>query len=120
MRKPGRLILGREATVRDRIMSSEDLKERLGAALPQLAGLGAIFKFDLGEDGRWLVDARQGGANLSQDEGEEDADCTLSLSAKTLGKLLDGSMDPMLAYGLGRIKVRGSMGLAMKLVSALS
>lgn len=99
-------------------MSSQDLREQIGAALPQLASLGAVIKFDLGEDGRWLVDARQGGASLHEEE-DLDADCTVSMSAKTLGKLLDGSLDPMLAYGLGRIKVRGSMGVAMKLVSAL-
>lgn len=99
-------------------MSAENLQERLNAALPQLASLGAVITFDLGEDGRWQVDARPGGPRLSRD-GDEDADCTVALSSKTLGKLLDGSLDPMLAYGLGRIKVRGSMGLAMKLVSAL-
>jgi putative sterol carrier protein len=101
-------------------MSSEDIQKTLIAVLPRLADLDAIIKFDLGEDGRWLVDARQSEPCLRQEiEAEEDADCTLNLSFKTLDKLLDGSMDPMLAYGLGRIKVRGSMGLAMKLVSAL-
>jgi len=107
-------------------MSKDDLYDRLedqlGAALPQLSSLSAVIKFDLGEDGGWLVDARQTTPSLrpaQQDADDDDADCTVVLSAKNLGKLLDGSMDPMLAYGMGRIKVRGSMGLAMKLVSAL-
>ncbi|HVI50718.1 MAG TPA: SCP2 sterol-binding domain-containing protein [Candidatus Sulfotelmatobacter sp.] len=103
-------------------MSLEDLHDRLDAALPQLASLSAVIKFDLGEDGSWLVDTRSSNPSLRQEDGEEsgeDADCTVIISSKNLVKLLDGSMDPMLAYGMGRIKVRGSMGLAMKLVTAL-
>lgn len=103
-------------------MSLDDLHDRLGAALPQLASLSAVIKFDLGEDGRWLVDARTNTPSLCQEDGAaeaDEADCTVIISSKNLVKLLDGSMDPMLAYGMGRIKVRGSMGLAMKLVSAL-
>lgn len=98
-------------------MLADDLRERLDAALPQLSKLSALVKFDLGTDGQWLVDARDGKPTLSDVDG--DADCTIQLTATNLGKLLDGSMDPMLAYGMGRIKVRGSMGVAMKLVSAL-
>ncbi len=100
-------------------MSSDELQDRLDAALPQLAGLRAVIKFDLGADGQWLVDARSAPPSLSAGADGDDPDCTISASGKTLTKLLDGSLDPMLAYGMGRIRVKGSMGVAMKLVSAL-
>jgi putative sterol carrier protein len=101
-------------------MSSDNIEERLNDALPQLKNLSAIVRFDLGGDGLWVVDARQTGAtSLSQDDGALDADCTILISAENLLKLLDGNLDPMLAYTLGKIKVKGSMGVAMKLVSVI-
>lgn len=100
-------------------MSFDDIQEKLSGALSRLGNLSAIIRFDLGEDGLWVVDARQATARLSQDDGALDADCTILSSAETLLKLLDGKLDPMLAYTLGRIKVKGSMGVAMKLVSAI-
>ena len=99
-------------------MSGENLEERLEAALPQLRSLSAIVKFDLGSDGSYLVDARAAQPILTQD-AESDADCTIRISGDNLVKLLNGKLDPMLAYTMGKIKVSGSMGIAMKLVSAL-
>ncbi len=99
-------------------MSVEILEERLEAALPQLRSLNAAVKFDLGADGSYVVDARAGQPSLSQD-ADGDADCTIRISGDNLIKLLNGKLDPMLAYTMGKIKVSGSMGIAMKLVSAL-
>jgi putative sterol carrier protein len=100
-------------------MSTDDLEERLLAALPRLQKLNAAVKFDLGDDGSWCVDTRTTPLALHAADGETDADCTIKISAENLGKLIDGKLDPMLAYGLGKIKVSGSMGVAMKLVAAL-
>lgn len=97
-------------------MTMSELQERLHSSLPQMSNLGAVVKFDLGADGQWLVDARSAPC-IAEDELEPD--CTVALSAENLLKLLDGRLDPMLAYTLGKIKVRGSMGVAMKLVAAI-
>jgi putative sterol carrier protein len=98
-------------------MADGNLKERLDAALPRLGGIGAIVAFDLGADGKWVVDARSAKAKLA-DAGIE-PECTIKANGATMLKLLDGSLDPMLAYTLGRIKISGSMGVAMKLASSL-
>lgn len=97
-------------------MTRSELEQRLQSSLPQLANLGAVVQFDLGNDGQWMVDARSA-PSLAVDDVEPD--CTVALSAENLLKLLDGRLDPMLAYTLGKIKVRGSMGVAMKLVAAI-
>ena len=34
-------------------------------------------------------------------------------------KLLDGTLNPMLAYSMGKLKIDGSMGLAMKVAALL-
>ncbi|HXP95067.1 MAG TPA: SCP2 sterol-binding domain-containing protein [Telmatospirillum sp.] len=100
-------------------MSAGEIDERLQNILPQLKNMSGTIRFDLGVDGRWLVDARTSAACLRPDDGDADVDCTIRISAETLMKMLDGKLDPMLAYTLGKIKVKGSMGLAMKLVSVL-
>ncbi|MCA1909658.1 MAG: SCP2 sterol-binding domain-containing protein [Magnetospirillum sp.] len=95
-----------------------DIEDTLEASLPKLAGLGAVVCFDLGGDGQWLIDARSRQPSLSRDE-DCDPVCTIKISADNLVKLMTGKMDPMLGYTLGKIKVKGSMGVAMKLVAAI-
>lgn len=95
------------------------LETRLQAALPNLAGLGAVVRFDLGGDGVYTIDARAGQPVLTE-SADGEADCTIRISAENLGKLIDGQLDPMLGYTFGKIKVAGSLGIAMKLVNAIS
>jgi putative sterol carrier protein len=101
-------------------MSEPAQMEQLIDALPRLKGLGYAVAFDLGKDGKWLLDARQGEPTLTPVEETAGADSTITISFDNLIKLLDGKLDPMVAYGLGRIKVQGSKGVAMKLVSSLA
>jgi putative sterol carrier protein len=96
---------------------SDSLKDQLTAAMPRLGGLGAVVAFDLGDDGTYVVDARGSVAKLAPDGA--DPACTIKASGATMQKLLAGTLDPMLAYTLGKLKVSGSMGVAMKLASSL-
>ena len=52
-------------------------------------------------------------------DADTETDCLIQCSAENLLRILEGSLDPMLAYTLGKIKLKGSMGVAMKLVSAI-
>lgn len=98
-------------------MTSDDLETVIQDALPRLNRLGALVRFDLGKDGLYTVDARGPKAVLAGDD--DDGDCTIKISAENLVKLLGGDMDPMVGYALGRIKVSGSLDVAMKLVRAI-
>jgi putative sterol carrier protein len=98
-------------------VSREQLEQLIEESLPKLSGLKAVVRFDLGQDGVYVVDATRGRPVLA-DEGDE-SHCTVKLSAENLGKLMTGRMDPMLAYAMGRIKVSGSMQVAMALVNAI-
>ena len=82
-----------------------------------MGGIGAIVAFDFGADGRYLVDARGASAKLL--DSDADPACTIKASGATMIKLMDGTLDPMLAYTLGKLKISGSMGVAMKLASTL-
>lgn len=94
-------------------MSVEELEQRIEALLPQVAGLDACIKFDLKGNGVFFVDATEDPVTLSRDD--DSADCTITIKAKDLLKMMDGKLDPMLAFSIGKLKVRGDMGIAMKL-----
>lgn len=96
---------------------SDDLEDRLRARLPSLAGLGYRVRFETDDDAVYVIDGTVTPPVLSR--GDEDADTTLRLSTSDLEKLIDGDLNPTLAYTLGKLKVDGSMGVALKLASML-
>ncbi|KAA5606038.1 SCP2 sterol-binding domain-containing protein [Roseospira marina] len=97
----------------------DTVEERLRDALPRLNRLGYIVRFAVSDDDTWIVDGRATTAELLPDDDRETA-CTIKITKDNLFRLLDGKLDPMVGYSLGKIKVLGSKGVAMKLVSTLS
>ena len=77
----------------------------------------ARVKFDFGDDGLIFIDSTQEPTTISHDDAESDT--TLSCSLDTFAALLEGRQDPNLAFMMGKLKVKGSMGLAMKLNAVL-
>lgn len=73
----------------------------------------ATVKFDLGADGIIHVDSTKRPGVVTLADGE--ATLTLILSRDLLQGFLDGSKDPNIAYLTGKLKIKGPMGLAMKL-----
>jgi len=67
------------------------------------------LKFDCGEDGVIVLADNQASTQ------DRDADCTIRLSKDNLTKLLTGKLNPMTGVALGKLKVSGNMGVAMKL-----
>jgi len=51
---------------------------------------------------------------------DKDADCTITTSLETLMGLQSGDVNPMMAVMSGKIKIKGDMGLAMKLQTLLA
>lgn len=94
----------------------EDFIAALRGRAAELRALGYRVRFALSDTGESiLLDATGGRVVVSQDDG--DADATLALSSADLAKLMAGKLSPMLAFSLGRLKVEGSKGVAMKLAS---
>ena len=67
------------------------------------------LKFDCGEDGVIVLADNQASTQ------DRDADCTIRISKENLTKLLTGKLNPMTGVALGKLKVSGNMGVAMKL-----
>ena len=95
-------------------MSLDDVAEKLGK---RLGAFNHTVKFDFDEDGILFVDATQNPPVVSRED--EDAEVTLTTSLETFEKILNGQQDPNIAFMMGKLKVKGSMGLALKLNSML-
>lgn len=98
-------------------MSLERITQSITARLHDFAALKACVRFDFGDDGAVVVDARSVPPVVASATAE--ADCTIRLSMDNAAKLLDGTLNPMLAYSMGKLKIDGSMGLAMKVAALL-
>ena len=77
---------------------------------------GAKLKFVLGED-VILIDGT-GDSNIVS-QNDEEAACTISTEADTFLQLKNGELNPMMAVMTGKVKIKGDMGLAMKLQSLI-
>ena len=81
-----------------------------------VAPLGAKLKFQL-DDQTLMIDGTGDKNVVSTDDGE--ADTVIITSLETLIKLKSGELNPMMAVMGGKVKIKGDMGLAMKLQSLL-
>lgn len=90
--------------------------EQISAQASNIEPLGASFKFVL-DDKPIYIDGH-GDENTVTTEDKE-ADCTIITSVDTLQKLKSGDLNPMMAVMGGKVKIKGDMGLAMKLQSLI-
>ena len=95
----------------------KDVLERFEKSVNNVAPLGATFKFML-DDNAVFIDGN-GDSNIVSAEDKE-ADCTVTCSLDTLNALRKGELNPMMAVMGGKVKIKGDMGLAMKLQSILA
>jgi len=100
-------------------MSLEDLVGEMQAKADQLKELNHSVLFDLGDDGKILLDATGDDVKITPNPENDDAETTLALSVASMEKLIAGDLNPMVAFTLGKLKVFGSKGIALKLSSLL-
>lgn len=94
-------------------MSLETVTQRIKEKMAFAGNLRARVKFDFGDEGLIFVDTTQIPPLITHEDAESDT--TLACSLATFSAILDGAQDPNLAFMMGRLKIRGSMGIAMKL-----
>ncbi len=98
-------------------MNLDAITEQLRTRVGEDSGLGAKVKFDFGGDGVVFIDATASPNTVSNDDIE--ADCTIAISVSDFESLMAGDLDPTTAFMMGKLKVDGDMGIAMKLSSVL-
>src|SRR5918993_4674390 len=96
-------------------MTLDQIEAKMRGRLAQFRAFNAVARFDFGKDGLLRLDATRSPASLSRDDG--DAVCTIRMSLDNFGKMLEGALNPTLAFATGKLKVQGSMGSALKLAA---
>ena len=92
-------------------MENEDIAAKMRDALEKAGGIDKSVKFDfMGEGAVW---AQGTDAKVADDP----ADCTISVTKEDFIALASGSLDPMMAFMSGKLKVDGDMSVAMGLQS---
>jgi putative sterol carrier protein len=94
-------------------MGIRDVTQLIRRKVGMDSRLGAVLKFDLGDDGVVVIDATVV-PNVVDNE-DRDAQCTLITTSDDLDAILRGKLEAMAAFGQGRLRLAGDMSLAMKL-----
>lgn len=94
----------------------EKTLKREGAKL--VKKIKGIFKFVIknsnGQEAWWIVDAKNGDGALKFMASDK-ADCIVTISDEDFVQLMSGKLNPQTAFFKGKLKIKGNMGLAMKL-----
>ncbi len=83
-------------------------------------GLNAVYQFDItgGEAGSWVVFATAAKQGVSSGPSPE-AKCTITVADKDILDIVSGKLNPQMAFMSGKLKIKGDMGLALKLQNIL-
>lgn len=95
-------------------MENAEIAAKMTEALGKAGGLDKSVKFDFGDDGQVFA------SGTTAEVADNEADCTISVDKADFIALASGSMDPMMAFMSGKLKVAGDMSVAMGLQSLFS
>lgn len=103
----------------------DDVIDMIDAALKTdpsaTKGKEGIYQFNLdGDDGgtyQMIID--DDGPRAIKGE-EKDPQCTLSLNGDNFKDMVAGTLNPTAAFMSGKLKIKGNMGLALKLQTVLN
>lgn len=96
------------------------IQQKLNEDPKPIEGMTNTYSFDLSGDVGGLFGLTITDGKAETTEGDMgDVDCALALSVKDFKKLLTGNLNSTASYMMGKLKVKGSLGLALKLESLL-
>ncbi len=96
----------------------EGLQKKFDSA--DFGDLNATYLFKLGEDGGdWTLTFEGGKGKISEGATVDNPSCTVTLSADDFLKIINKEADATQLFMFGKLKVKGNMGLAMKLQKIL-
>lgn len=80
--------------------------------------INAVYVFDISGDdgGTWTVDLTQD-ADFVTEGAAEESDCTIAMKDSDFVDLWNGKLKGPQAVMFGKLKIKGNMGLALKLQS---
>ncbi len=105
-------------TVRD--VFEKHIPDRFKAKPDVVSKIGAVYQFDISgpDGGSWSVDCTAPGGKIV--EGKAAAPkCTVAATGADFLAIVNGKLNPQMAFMSGKIRIQGDMGLAMKLQQIL-
>jgi putative sterol carrier protein len=92
----------------------DEAKKRIEENKAKASMTGAVYKFVLDGDGggTFLMDLTD---CPGVTEADGDAHCTIKMGAKDFVDMVEGRVDSRQLFFMGKLRVEGDMGLAMKL-----
>ncbi|MDA8553313.1 MAG: SCP2 sterol-binding domain-containing protein [Alphaproteobacteria bacterium] len=94
-------------------MSVEAIQSKLTELLGSGAGLDGSLKMNFGDDGVVRIE----GTEVTTDD--TDADATITITLEDAVAMMEGDLNPTMAFMQGKLSVDGNMGMAMKLSNLL-
>ena len=98
-------------------MNLDQITDNIRAKVGSHSPLAAIIKFDFGDDGVVRIDGKASPTVVDNDNSA--ADCTVKVSKDNFIQIADGSLNPQMAFMMGKLRVEGDMSLALQLGSIL-
>jgi putative sterol carrier protein len=98
-------------------MTFEQLNEGVTKAARDAPNLGKSIKLQLDEG---VIHIDMTGDETRVTNEDKAADTVVTTTVDVLDKLRTGQLNPMMAMMSGKVKIKGDMGLAMKLQGLLS
>ncbi len=98
-------------------MTLEELTKYFDDHAHKMADIEKTMKLVLDEG---IIYIEMKGENSVVSNEDKEADCVITTKSETLEALRKGELNPMMAVMGGKIKIKGDMGVAMKLQALLS
>jgi putative sterol carrier protein len=109
-------------------MAAESVKDLFQRHMPEklrgqpdvVAKINAVYQFNISGPGggQWSVDCTQPGGAVSEGTAAA-AKCTVAATDADFLNIVNGKLNPQMAFMSGKLKIQGDMGLAMKLQQIL-
>jgi putative sterol carrier protein len=95
--------------------------EQIKSGASALDGFNALYQFNLSGDdgGTWIIELTADRRDVRQGE-DENAQCVINMTSTDFMAMVGGSLNPQMAFMTGKLKVKGDMGLALKLQTILT
>ncbi len=94
----------------------ELLPQRLADNPERVEGVLAVYLFDISGDdgGKWTMTCDGKSATIV--EGEEgEVQCTISMDSGDFVEMIQGELNPQMAFMTSKLRVAGDIGLAIKI-----